>query len=176
MISISKQDAANIVQSVLAGMSKQLSPAGLKEFSESLSLSHDGGPIYVTEYAGNYVANLDGSQVTIRDFLSEKAGEWPVYFQDATAKPQDRAAGSKPTEPDNNPWLTATRNLTKQALITRRDPALAARLKAEAAQADGIENPWHRNGWNVTAQMKIAKADPAQAKRFMQEANFKGIR
>ena len=39
---------------------------------------------------------------------------------------------SGPTKLANNPWNPATENLTQQALLLRRNPAMAARMRQEA--------------------------------------------
>jgi hypothetical protein len=43
-------------------------------------------------------------------------------------------AATRPTDGVDNPWLPATRNMTKQGQIERDNPALAAKLKAAAGK------------------------------------------
>lgn len=103
-------------------------------------------------------ARLDAegrNTVPVSDLIEAVRAEHPAMFR-AFAKPAETTAPDKRTplqrDSDNaraaaatqranrvrelttmgNPWAPATRNLTRQSIVTNLDPALAARLQAEA--------------------------------------------
>lgn len=97
------------------------------------------------------VLGIDGqpaTDVTVADLVAQTRKALPECFAGGptTAKlvPQTHTARaialdaarksgqSKATDDAPNPFLPATRNLTRQVLLEARDPERAARLKAEA--------------------------------------------
>lgn len=115
----------------------------------NLQVRHDSaGKLSVT------VVNDDGSEIPPEAFFEDWTARHPGYFASSkpaisTASPDsttmtqrmvatvaarkgDRKAEAAEIARSGNPWAASTRNLTRQALITNLDPALAARLKQEA--------------------------------------------
>lgn len=77
---------------------------------------------------------------------------------------------------DSNPFARATRDLSRQAALTKSDPALAMKLKAQALAADTATapNPWVAGTRNLTLQAEISRRDPALAARLKAEAHQQG--
>jgi len=86
------------------------------------------------------VAQLSAEErAALRMLLRAGMGAHPSHSRSIPAAEELRAK-SRP-----NPWLVATKNLSEQARITRADPALAARMKQEAASANAraASSPQH---------------------------------
>jgi hypothetical protein len=66
-----------------------------------------------------------------------------------------------------NPWTTG--NLTQQGAISKNNPTLAHRLKADAKRGTPADNPFSKEGFNLSMQSKLLRDDPALAARMRAE-------
>jgi hypothetical protein len=168
------------LKSTLENSGLQLSEEGEQALTrilqDKIRLAPGRPPMYETCWGptadlGEYLASLADSPLTSRFFTSAKTATWnqPASNPLADATTKDEAAGNPA-----NPWLEGPNfNRTRQALLTNKQPELAARLKAEAAAANARKsglgdpsNPFSKAGWNLTQQMILTKRDPATAARL----------
>jgi hypothetical protein len=120
------------------------------------SINDHGDVVYSQEY-------LDLELKSMR--LEPK---WEIFFNG------DQDTSDTP----DNPFMKATRNITKQGELVKNNPELAKRLKAEAEKAEAPTkkapvNPWKAGTVNVTEQCRIAKENPELAKQLAAEAGKK---
>lgn len=93
--------------------------------------------VRVTDDAGNVRTNSNGEHLSIKDFIQELK-EHPDFQGDGIFERDKKPGGSDSTGNrtsqvnSDNPWAKDSFNLTKQGEIIRKDPALAAKLKAQA--------------------------------------------
>ncbi|MHB8939864.1 MAG: hypothetical protein ACYC7K_00460 [Desulfobacteria bacterium] len=120
-----------------------------------------------------------GAKSTAASGLTTEQNPWLPQFhslaEQARIMKADPAYGArlrdaaKNIADTSNPFMPgAGHNLTKQAILLRENPTLAAQLKAEAAPKE--KNPWIKSQENLTSQILISKNDPAKAARMKAEA------
>ena len=125
-----------------------LAPIVSDMISERLSWpAHGGAPIVLTK------AGQPDPGATVAGLIAEIRASFPECFAGpilpksaaspsayapgtltarAAAEHAARQAGAKPAADAANPYHPSTRNLTRQVLLEKHDPAKAARLRAEA--------------------------------------------
>jgi len=89
----------------------------------------------IDEQGNPRIKDHHGTPVTVADYLAEIKKTRPGLFKADNIQGtgiDPKASAPKSTSNVVNPWKAETRNLTEQMRITRTDPALAQRLKAEA--------------------------------------------
>lgn len=74
-----------------------------------------------------------GDALTVREYVEGLAKSAPHLFKPSSGS-NSEGSKNQGAGTGNNPWKTETHNLTKQMEITRTNPALAAKLKAEAGK------------------------------------------
>jgi hypothetical protein len=164
-----------VVRSVLKDHGIDLSPEGealvASKLTGSISIS-DGKAFIATpdeaqpsQELWTYLAGLLNKPDTARLFVVSKA-------------PANAEAGISTNPFPVNPFAAEYRNVTRQMVLERKAPALAARLRDEAARADARiknagdpNNPFSRAGWNLTRQMQMMRADPELAMQMEMNAN-----
>ena len=125
-------DARRIIDSTLADAGMTLSPVGERDvvgdLESRMRFDHSARRLFVVDDAGNPVVTVENGaarEVTLDEHLRSLAGRTPAAF----------AGPAVPEATTENPFRKgASFNRTKQAIITNRDPELAARMKAEAGR------------------------------------------
>ena len=69
--------------------------------------------------------------MTVPEWLEGMKESAPHWW--ASTKGSDAAGGADHKTGDKNPWLREHRNVTEQMRVTKANPDLAKRLKAEAS-------------------------------------------
>ena len=129
---IHSADARRIIDSTLADAGMKLSPAGERDLVSDLEsrmrFDHSARRLFVVDDAGHPVLTVENGtarEVTLDEHVRSLASRTPAAFTGSSARESTT----------DNPFRKgASFNRTKQAVISNRDPALAARLKAEAGR------------------------------------------
>lgn len=102
----------------------------LKLHGDRVELDPDTGELYVDmgDYKRQPVKNY------VED-IAQRPDEQHLFKPKGGKGNDSPGAGDGGGQPSNNPWNPKTFNLTEQSRIFRDNPALAARLKAEAGKA-----------------------------------------
>lgn len=93
--------------------------------------------VRVIDDSGNVRVNSNGEHLSVREFIQELK-EHPDFQGDGIFKREKTLGGSDSSgnistkTNKDNPWSKDSFNLTKQGEITRKDPALAIKLKTQA--------------------------------------------
>lgn len=163
-----------VVRSILCEHGVDLSPEGEAFVAAKLTglVSIGGGKAFIAtpgeiepvQDLGIYLHGLLSQSETRRYFIASKSNSPTV--------------GSSENPFPVNPFTNQHRNISRQMLIERKDPALAERLRNEAVKSDAQirnagdpNNPFSKAGWNLTAQMKLIKSNPEHAKYLEANAN-----
>jgi hypothetical protein len=106
-----------------------------------LSVQNDNGSDYVVRVVsptdGSVRLGEDGNPMSVTALINEFK-ENPAFQGDGIFKKQVKSGGSDstgnktPQSTTHNPFKAETINYTEQALLNKKDPALAAKLKLEA--------------------------------------------
>ena len=93
-------------------------------------MEKDGGNIEIVKLDGTPVLSSDGKPVDIKTLTTDFLAGAPHLVKPTSQGGAGTKGGNGSGE--RNPWKKETLNLTEQSIITKTDPARAARLKAEA--------------------------------------------
>ena len=132
------ESAAKTAIAEAKGKVKPLLPYVLQNLK--LVKEDDEYRVVVLDEDGEPRLGKDGKNMDIRALVEElKADpEFQPLFEPTQTSGSGARGNSSPSMPSGvsyNPWNPKTRNLTEQMRIERENPALAARLKAQAASA-----------------------------------------
>jgi hypothetical protein len=124
------QSAAN------AGRQKKIRPEAVEDLTERVKkvFRIQEGKVVATDAAGNAIMNASGEPLSVVEFVDDLATKAPHLFEasSGTGARGSGMTGNVTGFDGTNPFKKESWNMTRQGEIYKKNPALAARLKAEA--------------------------------------------
>lgn len=90
---------------------------------------------------GNPIYGIGGESLTPKEYIDKLVKEAPHLFEESNGTGAAGNTGKEAGPGDDNPFMTATWNLTKQSLLLKSDPSKAAKLKALAVTSGKFGAP-----------------------------------